>query len=143
MAWNRGRMDRARVVEEVRAVEAAYDAAWTRGDVEGVLDCLADDVLIVNPRGEVLRGRDGASAMLTTFLGGEARGSAHHGEVQRVEVLTDDVALVDGVATLSVTGRDPWVHAFTDVLRRRDGRWRIVQVRAYANYGPQVPGEWR
>ncbi len=126
-------MGRERVVELVRAVEAAYDAAWTRGDVAGVLACLTDDAVVVDPRGEVARGRPQVEAMLASFLGGEAAGSSHHSEVVRVELVTDDVALVDGVATLAGAGGEPYVHRYTDVLRRgTDGTWRIAHVRAAA-----------
>lgn len=133
-------MDRDRVVRQVRAVEATYDAAWTRGDVDGVLECLTDDAVVVTPRGEVARGRAEVEAMLSTFLGGEARGTSHHSEVVRVELVTEDVALVDGVATLGGTGETPYVHRYSDVLRRdAGGIWRIAHVRACASPGPPAP----
>lgn len=115
---------------QVRAVESAYDAAWTRGDVPGVLEHLADDVVIVSPRGEVVRGRAEAEAMLSSFLRGEARGTSHHSQVVRVEPVTADVAVVDGIATVDGLGVEPFVHRYTDVLRREDGGWRIVHIRA-------------
>lgn len=133
-------MDRDSAVEEVRAVESAYDEAWTRGDVDGVLRCLTDDAVVVTPRGEVARGHAEVEAMLSAFLRGEARGTSHHSEVVRVELVTEDVALVDGVATLGGGGEAPYTHPYTDVLRRdRGGAWRIAHVRAAAGGSGPFP----
>ncbi len=135
-AWNRGRVDRERVVEQVRAVEAAYDTAETRGNAPGVLACLTEDVTVVDPRGEVARGRAEVEGMLSAFLGGAARGTSHRSEVVRVELVTADVALVDGVATIGGAGEAPYLHSYTDVLRRDEGgSWRIAHVRACASRG--------
>ncbi|WP_299445496.1 SgcJ/EcaC family oxidoreductase [uncultured Phycicoccus sp.] len=124
--------------DRVRRVESDYDEAWGRGDVDGLLRCLTDDVVLVSPRGDVARGSAEARALLVELFAGWARGSSHRSTVLRVDLLTEDVAVLDGTARLSglgpqAPGVDPdgsMVHGYTDVLVRRDGRWRIAHVRA-------------
>lgn len=123
---------------EVRAVEAAYDRAWGEGDLAGVLACLAEDVVMVSPRGEVARGVQEAQFLLGRFLLGPAAGSVHTSEIVDVALVTDDVAVVDGVTTVEgvvLDGSSVVSHRFTDVLVRRDGRWVIAHVRAYGLVG--------
>lgn len=120
----------------VREVEAAYDAAWGRGDVDAVLAHVEDDVVVVSPRGDVCRGRQEFKALLERLLADEAAGTTHQSTPLRVVFVTDDVALFDGEALISrpaTEGREAFTlrHGFTDVLVRRDGGWRISQIRAH------------
>ena len=108
----------------VRAVESAYDVAWNAGDVAAVLSLLTDRVVITNPSGETT---------LAALMDGPARGSKHTSEVVAVRFVKSDVALVDGLATISGFGEhsEPLRHNYTDVLVRTSDGWRIDQVRAY------------
>lgn len=116
----------------VRAVESAYDLAWRQGDLEALLGCLADDVVLVNPRGESAHGIDEARHELSGFIATEGVDTTHDSEIHRVSFPTGDVAVVDGTATLrGPEGEQILVHSFTDVLVRGSGSWRIAHVRAY------------
>ena len=117
----------------VRAVESAYDVAWNAGDVAAVLSLLTDRVVITNPSGETTAGRDEAATSFTALMDGPARDSEHTSEVVAVRFVTPEVALADGVATISGFGRhsEPLRHNYTDVLVRTPDGWRIDQVRAY------------
>ncbi|MDY6810875.1 MAG: nuclear transport factor 2 family protein [Actinomycetota bacterium] len=126
----------------VRDVEQRYDEAWQRGDLDGILACLHPAAVLVSPRGEAARGHREIRTVLGRLLDGEAAGSLHESTIERVELVTDDVAVVDGRAR--VTGVAPSlggeaavvVHGFIDVLVRRDGRWVISQIRAYGLESP-------
>ena len=118
-------------MDAVLAVEAAYDAAWNAGNLDELLACFADDAVLVNPRGETAVGSSEIRARLGSFLEQEARGSRHTSSPTRVSFLTDDLAIVDGVA--QVTGGsafDHIEHRYTDILTRQGGRWLIAHVRA-------------
>jgi uncharacterized protein (TIGR02246 family) len=118
--------------EPVLAVEAAYDASWCAGDLQGLMGCLSDDAVLVNPRGEVAVGHDAIRTALGTFLAGEARGSTHRSEVSLVTFIRHDVAVVDGDATIELPdARATLRHPFTDILVRHENRWKIAHVRAY------------
>lgn len=119
--------------EEVRAVEARYDRAWSDGDLDGILALLTQDAVLVNPFGDVARGRDAIRAELSRFFARGAKGTAHASSISRVEFVRDDVAVVDGTATITTTsdGSLALGHGFTDVLVKGDGGWLLSQVRAY------------
>lgn len=118
----------------VRAVEAAYDAAWNAGDLRSLLRLLTERVVIINPYGEMSVGREAVETSFAALFEGVARGSIHSSHIRAVHSVTPDVALVDAEAVISNfgPGLEPLRHDFTDVLvRTRDG-WRIDHVRAYA-----------
>lgn len=132
MESTRGGADEA----AVRAVEAAYDAAWQEGDIDALLRCLAEDAVLVNPHGETARGHAEIRRELEAVLSGPARGSKHTSVLIRVEFLTADVAIVDGHAWIEGAGQEEsaasLTHRFTDILVRKNGMWVIAHIRACA-----------
>lgn len=129
--------DRTRDEQAIRAVEAAYDAAWDAGDLDALIAGFGTDTVVVDPFGGLTAGRGEVVRSLEALFAGGARGSTHRSRIDGVRCVTDDVAVVDGEATLdglpdSVTGRaGPISHRFTDILVRQGGTWRIAQVPAY------------
>lgn len=117
----------------VRAVEAAYDVAWNAGDLTSLLKLLTDQVVIINPYGEMTIGRDAVETSFTALLDGVARGSTHTSQIRAIHFVTPDIALVDAEAVISDfgSGSEPLRHDFTDVLVRTREGWRIDHVRAY------------
>jgi uncharacterized protein (TIGR02246 family) len=121
----------------IRALEAAYDAAWNAADLKGLTASFTPDATIVDPFGGVSSGRTEIGRLLGTLLAGSGRGSTHAGAILGVRFVSDDVALADGEAVIEGLSRPdgsampPIVHRFTDVLVRGDGGWRIAGVRAY------------
>ena len=133
------RESRPRSLDEaaIRALEAAYDAAWNAADLDALTEPFTADATIVDPFGGVSVGRAEIGSLLADLLKGAGRGSTHAGAILGVRFVSDDVALADGEAAIEgLKGPDggvvpPLVHRFTDVLVRQDGRWRIAQIRAY------------
>lgn len=117
----------------VRALERAYDEAWTSGDLDAVMACFTDDAIVVNPRGEVCEGSVAIRRMLEAFLSGEAHGSRHGSRITRVAFVREDVAVADGWATVTFADGRRLVHPFTDVAVAAAGRWCIAHTRAYAS----------
>jgi len=96
------------------------------------MNCISPDAVLVNPRGEVAVGHDAIRTALRTFLAGEAKGSRHRSQVSRVTFVREDVAVVDGHATIELPdAKAPLQHPFTDILVRDEERWTIAHVRAY------------
>ena len=142
-------MDTIRTPEEraadeaaIRELERAYDSAWNAADLPALTGLLAPDIVVIDPLGRTSAGRDAVESMLAAVLDTFGRGSSHASEIERVSLVTDDVALADGEAV--ITGfRDaagevtpPFRHRFTDVVVRTGGEWRIAHVRAC---GPEQP----
>lgn len=123
----------------IRAVEADYDDAWTAGDIDRLLSLLTPDAVIVNPYGAIARGTAEIGVMLRGVRDADDPSSTHTSVVKAVHFVTDDVALADGEATIErivLPGHDTagtFTHSYTDVLVKRDGVWRIAQIRAYTH----------
>ena len=104
-------------------VRRAYDAL-ARGDVPGVIDCLADDVECVlsdeTPYGGVWRGRDDAARGIEELFG-------HYEElVFEVSELVgegDTVVVLGNAHGRALGGGNLW-QPFAHVVRVRDGRIR-------------------
>ena len=122
---------------DIRALEAAYDAAWNAADLAALIAPFTPDATIIDPFGGVSTGRAEIARLLGTLLAGTGRGSTHAGTILGVRFVTADVALADGEAVIEgLSAPDggampPIVHRFTDVLVRGGGGWRIAQIRAY------------
>lgn len=133
----RGHDPRSSDEAAIRALEAAYDAAWDAADLEALTAPFTPDATIVDPFGGVSVGRVEIERLLGTLLAGSGRGSTHAARILGVRFVTADVALADGEAVIEgLSASDggampPIVHRFTDVLVRSGGVWRIAQVRAY------------
>ena len=120
----------------VRALEAAYDEAWNRGDVDALLACMTDDALLVDPLGRISRGRDEIRSLLAPLVAPAGGETTHKSEIVRVEFITSDIAVVDGRAHIEGLVLAPGeaaldrFHRFTDIVVCREGQWRIAQIRA-------------
>lgn len=122
--------DRSADEAQILALEAAYDAAWSRADAAALVASFCEDAVVVNPRGQAAYGKAALEAILAGLLAGPFAGSSHESVVRRVRFVGADVAIVDGEARVEGAGA-PITHAFTDVFVRRGGRWLISDVRAY------------
>jgi ketosteroid isomerase-like protein len=111
-------------------VRRAYDA-FARGDVPGVVDCVAEDVECVlsdeTPYGGVWRGRDGLARGLEGLCG-------HYEElVIEVSELVGDgetVVVLGHLHGRALGGGNLW-QPFAHVVRVRDGR--ITHLTSYAD----------
>lgn len=121
---------------DVRALERAYDEAWTSGDLARLLSFFVPEAVIVTPYGDVLKGISDIEEGLRAVMSQPSRGT-HTSTINAVRFVTADVAIVDGRAVLDTDAgqateeNHPLLHSFSDVVVKRDGAWRIAHVRAY------------
>jgi uncharacterized protein (TIGR02246 family) len=124
--------DRSADEAAIRAVEAAYDEAWNRGDATALVRSMTDDAIVVNPRGQVANGKADFERVISTLLAGEFKGTTHESTISRIHFPSSDVAVVDGeAAVIPAPPAERTVVKFTDVMIRQDGHWMITDVRAY------------
>jgi uncharacterized protein (TIGR02246 family) len=131
----------------VRAVEEEYDRAWNTADIPSIMRLVTDDVVVTNPSGEASVGHDAMRSSLVALFEGAAKGSVHTSDILGVYFVANDVALVDGLATIDGFGTSdsPLRHHYTDVLLQREDGWRIAHVRAYTFMPPpgsSSAGRW-
>jgi uncharacterized protein (TIGR02246 family) len=119
----------------IRKLGEAYDAAWNRGDVQALSSSFTPDAIIVSPRGEVLTGKTEFIQTISNLFRGSFKGSTHKTTVLRIHFPKEDVAVVDGKATLTLLtpleGNNELTHHYTDVMIKEGSRWLITDTRAY------------
>jgi uncharacterized protein (TIGR02246 family) len=121
----------------IRALEAAYDRAWDRGDIDALVESLTPDATIIDPFGGVSAGAEQIRRLFSELLTGRGRRSTHASTILGVRfvaagvALADGEAVIEGIMTHEGALRPPLVHRFTDVVVRVESGWRIAQVRAY------------
>lgn len=118
----------------VRAVEKAYDTAWQNGNIEGIMECLTDNIVVVNPFGQSALGKIEFRRMLVEFLNGQGKNTKHTSIILRVDFINDNVAVVDGKAIINDSdniNKSSVTHNFTDILVKRNETWAIAHIRAY------------
>ncbi len=129
--------DKAREEAAIRAVEKAYDTAWQYGNIAGIIECLTDSILVVNPFGLSAFGKVEFRKMLVEFLNGPGKDTKHTSIILRVDFNSDNVAIVDGKAIIndpnieSNLTKSSLTHYFTDVLVKQNEIGRIAHIRAY------------
>ncbi len=113
------------ITATIIAMERAALDRWGKGDPSGFLEICASDVVYFDPFTE--RRLDGIDAL--TALYESIRGQVH---VDRYELLNPKVQLAGDAAVLtfnyvSFSGerQDRW--NCTEVYRKTEGRWRIIQ----------------
>lgn len=129
--------DKERDETAIRAVEKSYDTAWHNGNIEGLMECLTDSIVVVNPFGQSAFGKIEFRKMLVEFLNGPGKDTKHTSTILRVNFITDNVAIVDGKAIINDSdinknlNNSSLTHYFTDLLLKQNETWKIAAIRAY------------
>jgi len=116
----------------VRAHFTSFAEAWVKGDARAVAAGYAEDADIVRPNQPPVTSRAAILAFYAQMFAGPLKGVAKTMKVDRVRLITPDVAVLDGSYTLD---RDePALYArgaSVSVLAKRNGRWVTVVSRSY------------
>src|SRR5262249_43523003 len=86
--------------QAIRQAVAAYADAFTKGDLDKLVVHLDADAEHIDDSGKVTQGRDAITALLRNNLGG-LKGSKLALDSKSVRLITPEVALEDGRATLT------------------------------------------
>jgi hypothetical protein len=115
-----------RVAEDIIALEKAALTRWGNGDPAGFLEITAPDVVYFDP---YIASRIDSLEALTDYYRRTLWGKVHF---DRFELLNPTVQISRDMAVLtfnyvSYNGEEPDYWNCTEVYRRTDGNWRIVQ----------------
>ena len=118
---------------DVRQVIDELYAAWAANDADAIAALYVDDGTVVRP-GSYQRDREAIRENMAGAFAGPFRGSRVLEEPQDVRLVTDDVAVVIGVAGVLMADETDLPadrrRRATWVLVRKDGAWHIA---AYHN----------
>jgi uncharacterized protein (TIGR02246 family) len=113
----------------IRQNAAAYADAFNRGDAEAIAAMWSPEgVLVDTDTGEEVRGREAISERLAKLFAGESRPHASVA-VTSVRMVTDDVAVEDGVTTFVSPEGGASTSSYSAVNVKKDGAWLIDSVR--------------
>jgi uncharacterized protein (TIGR02246 family) len=116
------------IIDGVSAFGALYSAA----NAEALAELFVDDASIIDPDGNETRGKAAVAEMYGAAFQ-ESPGLKVQSRVDEVRFLTPDVARVHGESQLSsATGDASEFTRFNALLVRRDGKWKIAEIRESA-----------
>jgi uncharacterized protein (TIGR02246 family) len=111
----------AKAEAEITEVERQWAETAVTGDISVIERILADDFLGTSPEGKQYTKQDFIKDMKTH----PASFTSNH--VNEVKVrLFDDVAVAQGNETFTRTNGEKGRFVWTDVLRKRDGKWQVI-----------------
>ena len=120
--------DEQAIVAGVEAFTKLYSAA----NAEGLAELFIDDASIIDPDGTETRGKAAVAEMYATAFQ-QNPGLKVKSKVEEVRFLTPDVVRVTGESQLSsATGDASDFNKFSVLLVRRDGKWKIAEIRELA-----------
>ncbi|WP_406854357.1 SgcJ/EcaC family oxidoreductase [Alsobacter sp. KACC 23698] len=121
--------------DAIRAVIAAMQDAWNRGDLRGYMEGFANPDVIFVSRGRIQKDWQGTLDHYIADYGGSpgSQGRLAFSNI-RIELLAPDAAqLISDYALVRPAGNQTGVN--TRLMRKRDGRWVIA-----LNHVSQIEG---
>jgi uncharacterized protein (TIGR02246 family) len=116
------------VLDGIEAFKKLYSSA----NAAGLAELFLDDASIVDPDGNATSGKPAIAEMYATAFQ-EAPGLKIDPKIAAIKFLTPDVVRVEGQSQLSSSAGDAADFTkFSTLLVRRDGKWRIAEIREYA-----------
>ncbi len=116
------------ITDGVKAFNDLYSAA----NAQALADLFLDEATIVDPEGNETRGKAAVADMYATAFQ-ESPGLKVQSKVEDIKFLTPDVARVKGESELSSsTGDAAQFNRFTVLLVKRDGKWKIAEIREHS-----------
>jgi len=120
--------------DEIAGIQAHWDDAWNRNDINALSALVADDVRFVNVAGNVLNGRDEFEKLQTRTHATQFKDSVRTVTGTDIKFLSADIAVayvrwgMRGDKDADGTPRPPRNGVMMQVLVKRGGAWTIVAV---------------
>jgi len=113
----------------VRQLPQKYEAAWNARNVQQILDLYTDDALVVEPTGEVRKGRSALEASYKESFGdmGNAKLSL---DVDTVRFLGPDTVVFTGTSTIAGGKQPPGSDSghYMVIAKKVGGEWKASEV---------------
>jgi uncharacterized protein (TIGR02246 family) len=116
----------------IRAIQARWDEAWNRHDIQALSTLVADDVRFVNVAGQVLKSRAEFQQLQTRTHAMMFKDSVRTVTATQIKFITPEIAIAHvswgmrGDKDPDGTARQPRNGVMMQVLVKRDGKWIVV-----------------
>jgi uncharacterized protein (TIGR02246 family) len=114
--------------QAVRKAAAAYFEAMNKGDLDGLMACLAPDADFIDESGKTTRGTAALTARFKTLLP-TLKGTKVGGKVYSVKFLRPEVALVDGALEFTSPDGTRDANRYAVVWVKSGDKWVISSAR--------------
>jgi uncharacterized protein (TIGR02246 family) len=124
--------DQAADEAAIRDIQARWDDAWNRHDVQALSALVADDVRFVNVAGQVLKSRAEFQQLQTRTHAMQFKESVRTVTATQIKFITPEIAIAHvswgmrGDRDPDGTARQPRNGVMMQVLVNRDGKWIVV-----------------
>lgn len=119
--------------EQLQVIERSkkFDEAFGKGDLESMLSLFSPDIRIVDENGGIYEGLEEARGLYQRGFD-ESPGATIRTVVDSIHFITPDVAVEDGTSVMTPTAGDPVQTTYQAVYARKEGQWKLSQLRDYA-----------
>jgi len=125
----------------VRETLAAYIAAYNRKDAAKLVELFTPDGTLIDSANVATRGREAVAQEFSEAFA-ERSNYTLQGKIDRIRLITPDVAQAEGVSRLVSPKEATIANQFVTLLARQGDAWRIVEIRDYpAPAGSVTPYE--
>lgn len=124
--------DQAADEAAIRDIQARWDDAWNRNDVQALSALVAEDVRFVNVAGQVLKSRAEFQALQTRTHAMQFKQSVRSVTGTDIKFITPDIAIAHvswgmrGDKDPDGTARKPCNGVMIQMLVKHDGKWTVV-----------------
>lgn len=124
------------VAKAIQAQKQAYIAAYSKGDLDGVLAVYAPDAEYIDSDGIVTRGTAELREMYKASLE-EMKGWKLKVEGKSLRLIRPDVAVIDGIVELDSPEGQKQASNYTSIWVKQDGRWLVSSIRDLGSTEPE------
>lgn len=110
----------------IRALIAAANEAWDRGDAVAFARPVREDCVFTNIFGQVFAGRDAFQAQHQAIFAGIYKGTRLTQRVDHLRLLRPDVVAVDTEAEVTGPGREPLRTKLFQLFVKDDASWSVA-----------------
>jgi len=123
--------------KSLRHTLGAYVAAYNQKDAAKLVEFFTPDGTLIDSDNVATRGRE---AIAQEFSDAFAQPSTYtlEGKVERIHMITPDVAQVEGVSRLVSPKEATIANHFVALLARQGDAWKLVEIRDYPESGTSV-----
>jgi uncharacterized protein (TIGR02246 family) len=114
-------------IQSITQLDKDYEAAYNRGDANAVAALYANDAEYVDEGGKVVSGRAIIEKLLAEKFASNP-GAKLEIDVKSVRLLSPDVVVEKGIATIAVPDGQQGISGYVAVHLKRGGNWKISQL---------------
>jgi uncharacterized protein (TIGR02246 family) len=114
-------------IQSITQLVKDYEAAYNRGDANAVAAFYTNDAEYVDEGGNVVSGRHDIEKLLAEEFTTKP-GAKLEIDVKSVRLLSPDVLVEEGIATIAAAGGPQGASRYVAVYIKRGGNWKISQL---------------